>query len=238
VTYAKNRVTGHWRALGRYITRKSASVQPQKTGFSAEAVGVDIASKLLAWQEGGDPRLWKLIISPEFGERLDLLRLTRDVMSRVQADLRTSIKWAAVVHFNTAHPHVHVALRGLDVEGVEIKLDREYVKNGLRSVAQHFATVQLGYRTEQDATLALSRQVPLQHFTPLDRLILARTRALDGDFADFPLAADPTRPGLGRFAAVREHSLAARLNDSRNDGACASGWPRINGRFGTIWKRC
>src|SRR5665213_823765 len=89
-------------------------------------------------------------------------------MSRVQADLRTSIEWAVVVHFNTAHPHVHVALRGLDVDGVEFKLDREYVKNSLRSVAQHFATVQLGYRTAQDATLALSRQVPLQHFTPLD----------------------------------------------------------------------
>ena len=123
VTYAKNGVTGHWRAHRRYITRESASLQPQKTGFSAEAVGVDIASKLLAWQEGGDPRLWKLIISPEFGERLDLQRLTRDVMSRVQADLRTSIEWAAVVNFNTAHPHVHVALRGLDVEGVEFKLD-------------------------------------------------------------------------------------------------------------------
>jgi hypothetical protein len=81
VTYAKNRVTGHWRAHGRYITRESASLQPQKTGFSAEAVGVDIASKLLGWQEGGDPRLWKVIISPEFGERLDLQRLTRDVMA-------------------------------------------------------------------------------------------------------------------------------------------------------------
>lgn len=211
VTYAKNRVTGHWRAHGRYITRESASLQPEKTGFSAEAVGVDIASKLLAWQEGGDPRLWKLIISPEFGERLDLQRLARDVMGRVQADLRTSIEWVAVAHFNTEHPHVHVALRGIDMEGAEFKLDREYVKNGLRSVAQHFATVQLGYRTELDATLALSRQVPLQHFTPLDRLILARTQPLEGDVGDLPVVADPTRPGLGQFAAVREHSLAARL---------------------------
>jgi hypothetical protein len=211
VTYAENRVTGHWRAHGRYITRESASLQPQKTGFSAEAVGVDIASKLLAWQEGGDPRLWKLIISPEFGERLDLQRLTRDVMSRVQSDLRSPLEWVAVAHFNTEHPHIHVALRGLDANDKEFKLDRDYVKNGLRSVAQHFATVQLGYRTEQDATLALRRQVPLQRLTQLDRLILARTQSPQGDIGDLPVTADPTRPGLGRLAAVREQSLASRL---------------------------
>ena len=150
----------------------------EKTGFSAETIGVDIASKLREWQEGADPRLWKLIISPEFGERLDLQRLTRDVMSRMESDLHTSLEWVAVAHFNTEHPHVHVALRGLDTKGEEFKLDREYVKNGLRSVAQHFATVQLGYRTEQDATLALRRQVPLQRFTPLDRLIRGANSAV------------------------------------------------------------
>lgn len=210
VTYSPNRVTGHWRAHGRYIARESASLQKQEAGFSPEATGVDIASKLLEWQEGGDPRLWKLIISPEFGERLDLPRLTRDVMSRVQSDLSTSLEWVAVAHFNTEHPHVHVALRGLDTRGEEFKLDRDYIKNGLRSIAQHFATVQLGYRTEQDATLALRRQVPLQRFTPIDRLILARTQPDEG-VGDSQVTADPTRPGLGRFAVIREQSLASRL---------------------------
>ncbi len=211
VTYAPNRVTGHWRTHGRYIARESASLQKPEAGFSAETTGIDIASKLLEWQEGGDPRLWKLIISPEFGDRLDLQRLARDVMSRVQSDLRSSLGWVAVAHFNTEHPHVHVALRGLDTRGVEFKLDRDYIKNGLRSVAQHLATVQLGYRTEQDASLALRRQVPLQRFTPIDRLILARTQSPEGGVGDLPVTADPTRPGLGRFAAVREQSLASRL---------------------------
>ena len=211
VSYSSNRVPGHWRAHGRYIARESASQEPEKAGFGAETIGVDIASELRNWQDGNDPRLWKLIISPEFGERLDLQRLTRDVMSRMESDLHTSLDWVAVSHFNTEHPHVHVALRGVDSNGGEFKLDRDYVKNGLRSVAQHFATVQLGHRTEQDATMALGRQVPLQRFTPLDRLILARNQPVEGDFGDLRVAADPTRPGLGRFAAVREQSLAARL---------------------------
>jgi len=211
VTYSSNRVTGHWRAHGKYIARESASLQPEKNGFSAETTGVDIPLRLHEWQKAGDPRIWKLIISPEFGERLDLQRLTRDVMIRMETDLHTSLEWAAMAHFNTEHPHVHVALRGLDKRGEDFSLDREYVSNGLRSVAQHFATVQLGYRTEQDATLALRRQVPLQRFTPLDRLIVARTQPLDVVSGDLRVTVDPTRYGVGRFAAVREQSLTSRL---------------------------
>ena len=211
VSYSSNRVAGHWRAHGRYIARESASQETEKAGFGAETTGVDIASELRNWQDGADPRLWKLIISPEFGERLDLQRLTRDVMGRMESDLHTSLEWVAVSHFNTEHPHVHLALRGVDTNGEEFKLDRDYVKKGLRLVAQHFATLRLGHRTEQDATHALGRQVPLQRFTPLDRLIVARTQPVEGNFGDLRVTADPTRPGLGRFAAIREQSLAARL---------------------------
>jgi type IV secretory pathway VirD2 relaxase len=125
-------------------------------------------------------------------------------MSRMASDLHTSLEWVAVAHFNTEHPHVHVALRGVDTNGVEVKFDREYVRYGLRAVAQHFATVQLGYRTEQDATVVFRRQVPLQRFTPLDRLIVARTQPLDGISGDLRVTADRTNPALGRFAAVRE----------------------------------
>jgi len=211
VTYSPNRVTGHWRAHGKYIARESASLQSQKAGFSAETNGVDIPWRLLEWQTAGDPKLWKLIISPEFGDRIDLQRLTRDVMGRVEADLHTPLEWVAMAHFNTEHPHVHIALRGRDAKGEEFSLDRDYVESGLRAVAQHFATVQLGYRTEQDATVALKRQVPMQRFTPLDRSILARAETLAGVSNEFSVTADPTRPGLGRFAVVREQSLASRL---------------------------
>jgi hypothetical protein len=42
-------------------------------------------------------------------------------------------------------------------------------------------------------------------------LIVARTQPVEGDFGEVRVAADPTRSGLGRFAAGREQSLAARL---------------------------
>jgi type IV secretory pathway VirD2 relaxase len=42
-----------------------------------------------------DERLWKLIVSPEFGDRVDLKRLTRDLISQMETDLGTRLEWVA-----------------------------------------------------------------------------------------------------------------------------------------------
>ena len=228
VSYSSNRVAGHWRAHGRYIERESASHDAEKSGFGAAAVGVDIASKLRDWQEGADPRLWKLILSPEFGERLDLQRLTRDVMSRMESDLHTSLDWVAVSHFNTEHPHVHVALRGLDTRGAEFKLDREYVKSGLRSVAQHFtptlskAAAWLSNRAGRHSRASPASPAPAFHTTrPVD------CGANSAVGRRFRRAAGPGRPHTSGPRAVRGSPRAIAggpVDDSRNDGSRPSGW--------------
>ena len=76
--------------------------------------------------------MWKLIVSPEFGERLDLDRLTRDLMNRMEKDLGTKLEWVAITHFNTEHPHVHVALRGIRDDKSALDLSRDYVRHGIR----------------------------------------------------------------------------------------------------------
>ena len=75
---------------GRYIARESAggSVLSQLGNRVPGEVSrpAEPAKELERWQSEGDPRLWKLIVSPEFGERLDLDRLTRDLMARMEKD--------------------------------------------------------------------------------------------------------------------------------------------------------
>src|SRR5215475_9529654 len=78
VTYARNAVKGHWRAHGRYIARENAAGASTAVGFEQKQHGVDVVSTLERWQAAHDARLWKIIISPEFGERLDLTRLARE----------------------------------------------------------------------------------------------------------------------------------------------------------------
>jgi type IV secretory pathway VirD2 relaxase len=113
VLYSKNTSKGQWRAHGCYVARESATHDgdPASGGFSTSQEGIDIAIRLEEWQKASEERMWKLIVSPEFGDRVDLKRLTRDLMSEMQTDLATPLEWIAVAHYNTEHPHVHISLR-------------------------------------------------------------------------------------------------------------------------------
>ena len=171
VTYTPNRVAGQWKAHGRYLERESATQEAGEAGFDAQKNFMDVSGALQSWQAAGDPRLWKMIISPEFGERLDLQKLTRHVIGRMEAELGTRLQWVGVAHFNTEHPHVHVALRGVRDDGAALDLKREYVQRGIREIAEDGCTIQLGIRNEQDAALAAEREVTQRRFTSLDRSI-------------------------------------------------------------------
>jgi type IV secretory pathway VirD2 relaxase len=172
--YSRNAVRGQWGAHGRYLARESArhEFDSKEVGFDRERESIDIATRLDIWQRAGDELMWKFIISPEFGDRVDLKRLTHELMARIEQDLgRSRLEWIAVEHYNTEHPHIHVALRGVDGQGQRIRLDREYVKRGIRTIAEDLCTRQLGYRTEFDASAAQRREVGQHRYTSLDRII-------------------------------------------------------------------
>jgi type IV secretory pathway VirD2 relaxase len=211
--YAKNAVAGQWRAHGRYVARESATHDgdPKAVGFDGRGESIDIADRLESWQNAGDERLWKLIVSPEFGDRADLKRLTRDVASRMEKDLGTPLEWVTVSHYNTEHPHVHMALRGIGADGHPLHLSRDYVKQGIRHIAEDLCTRQLGHRTELDATMAQRREVHQHRYTSLDRFI--KRDAEKGGNAESPfftVAMDPKRAALGRSIPLAEHT-AERL---------------------------
>src|SRR5438552_4622773 len=115
VTYSANRTAGQWAAHGRYLTREGAtqSESGKPLGFDDRGEVGDLDSRLAEWQKADDPRLFKLIISPEFGDRLNLQALTRSLMAKMEVDLGTRLQWVGTVHRNTEYPHVHVALRGI-----------------------------------------------------------------------------------------------------------------------------
>lgn len=210
--YSRNDTKGKWRAHGRYLARESATFElnQQAVGFSAEQERVDPAKELDRWQSAGDPLLWKLIVSPEFGDRTDLPQLTRELMRRVAEDLDTDVEWVAVTHHNTEHPHVHIALRGIRADGQPLQLDRDYIKHGLRGLAEELCTAQLGYRTKMDAEEAERREVLEVRFTSLDRRIL-RGATSGGESGDLQVRAQSTAAGMSRSARVSEQHIAGRL---------------------------
>jgi len=212
VTYSPNRVSGQWAAHGRYISRGSATKEAsaKEAGFTAANDRIDIPQTLGHWQSTGDQRLFKLIISPEFGERLDLKRHTRELMARMEHDLALRLEWVAVAHFNTDHPHVHIALRGRTDAG-PLRLPRDYIKEGIRNNTENLCTAQLGFRTELDALESERREVDALHITSLDRRIAKETFGPDGDGtvepASLPPSSSPGQRARRLFLAARVRTL-------------------------------
>src|SRR5438477_693042 len=149
----------------------------------------------------------ELIISPEFGERLDLKRHTRELMARMEQDLRLRLEWGAVAHFNTDHPHVHIALRGRTDVG-PLRLARDYIKQGIRNNAENLCTAQLAFRTELDALEAERREVDALQITSLDRRIARQAFGPDGDGT---FKSEPLVPANSQGQRARRLFLAASV---------------------------
>jgi type IV secretory pathway VirD2 relaxase len=219
VIYSQNKIKtrGQWKAHGRYIMREAATRNSDGRGaFNDGEEAKDLVATLDDWQKSGDKRLFKFIISPEFGDRVDLERLTRDLMARMERDLATRLEWVAVSHFNTGHPHVHVALRGRRADGSALMLGRDYVRHGIRAVAEDLCTIQLGYRTSLDAADAYRREVRQFRYTSLDRMINRSNAARQVPGADdeslyFTIRLNPNDPDLQGFPKSLAHHIAARL---------------------------
>ena len=212
VTYTRNatrgsgeRMGGTWRVRVQHWKRTR-----KELGFNEARQGIDIADRLETWQSNGDRLFWKLILSPEFGDWIDLERLTRDVMKDMEKDLGSKLEWVPVAHHNTEHPHVHVALRGIRDDGQSLQLDRRYIKEGIRAVAEDYCSRQIGYRTDLDAAEAERREVQEKRFTSLDRIILRRGE--DGSDATWlHVSTPPASDQMHEPARVQGRHVAARL---------------------------
>jgi hypothetical protein len=176
-----------------------------------------------AWQKAGDERIFKIIVSPEFGERMNLKDQTRKLIKLMENDLGTPLQWVAATHFNTEHPHVHIALRGRDQAGTPLRLPRDYIRSGIRTHAEHLATKALGFRTERDADDAQRREIDQNRYTGLDRII---QRSNDKQSPSFLITIDATSTGLSERERILQQNLGARLAHLEKMGIARSVAPQ------------
>lgn len=125
-----------------------------------------------------DRHQFRFIVSPEDGAELsDLSAYTRDLMSRVEADLGTKLDWVAVNHYNTGHPHVHVIVRGKDDLGADLVINGDYIVHGVRERASELATLELGHVSEIEQTHKLTAEIDQDRFTRIDRAMAEESDA-------------------------------------------------------------
>ena len=207
----------------RYIERDGVERDGSK-GTLYDAQGT-VRARVFEQPRPGEKHQFRFIVSPEDGSELDLTAYVRRLMATLERDVGRKVEWAAVNHFDTSHPHVHIVVRGIDRDGRELRIDRGYISAGMRWRAQELATDELGQRPERDVRQALEREVTQQRFTTLDRelerrspdrCVEARTGARSGRLDESLL--------IARLEHLEGMRLAERL--SRTSWRLAEGWQK------------
>jgi Protein of unknown function (DUF3363) len=119
----------------------------------------------------GDQRQFRFIVSPEDTDGLDLTEFTGRLMGQVEKDLGRRLIWAAVNHHNTDNSHVHIVVRGVDRDGSNLRIDRQYIARGMRWRAQETLTRELGPRQEFEFSRARAADIERERFTEIDRTL-------------------------------------------------------------------
>lgn len=122
---------------------------------------------------GDDRHHFRFIVSPDDApEMSDLRSFTRDLVGQMEKDLGTRLDWVAVDHWNTAHPHVHLIVRGVRNDGQDLVISRDYIKEGMRDRARDLITQELGPRTDLDIRRTFESQIESERWTQLDRQLV------------------------------------------------------------------
>lgn len=213
----RNRGTGGRKTLARhvnYVERDGVDEsggRGQSFGRDGPLPERDVVEFVESAQD--DRHHFRIMVTPERGGELNLRRYTQEVMTQVEADLGTEIRWLAVEHHNTGHPHVHIVARGVDQHGADLVINRAYISQGLRARAQALATETLGLRPERELEQERARDIGADNLTYLDRRMI-ETAERSGGVVDVRRSVPLT---VGYREQLRQQS-AARLERLRAMG--------------------
>jgi type IV secretory pathway VirD2 relaxase len=204
-------------ALGAHLSylQRDGVTRDGERGQLFTADGQQVDAEDFAKRCENDRHHFRFIVSPDDAlEMADLKKFTRELMGQMETDLGTRLDWAAVDHWNTEHPHIHVIVRGVGEDGKDLVMSRDYIKEGMRGRARELITRELGPRTEIDIRRSLERQVEAERWTEIDRS-LARSVERDGliDMAPEPgTQPDDTHAlKMGRLRKLERLDLAREI---------------------------
>jgi hypothetical protein len=138
-----------------------------------------------------DDHRFTLVISfPEHGG-VDRQKFIEGYMRQVEVDLGGPLEWLAANHYDTAHPHTHIVIRGV-IEGEDLYMKKGYLKHGLRERASEMLTKLIGrtrdqareqVREEERSWLASLSQEDRRHLTSAELFTQEVQRLRRGQFA-------------------------------------------------------
>jgi type IV secretory pathway VirD2 relaxase len=201
----------------------------ERDGSRGRLYGADEKFRLEEFRDRlpDEKRQFRFIVSPQDGARVDLKELARQLMRQVEKDTGRRLIWGAVNHHDTDNPHVHIVVRGVDRDGDEFRIDRQYLAHGMRWRAQEILTRELGRRSERDVSSGWAVEVGREAFTEVDRA-LAEHSSPDGLVTLPRLLAAPEGECLAcldRLQTLEEMQLATK--ESAGTWRLTDGWEKF-----------
>jgi type IV secretory pathway VirD2 relaxase len=196
-----------------YIERDGAGME----GSAAVLYGPDgpVPRSRFEQPRVGETHQFWFMISPEDSSAFDLEKYVRELMRKVERELGRSLEWAAANHWDTDHPHAHVVVRGVDLQGRRVLMSRQYISHGMRETAQALANEFLGPRLEHEIQRTREKEVIQERLTSLDREL---DRCANDNMVDAEgvrrRARDDQEAGhlLGRLGHLERLGVAERMS--------------------------
>ena len=126
--------------------------------------------------------VFKIMISPENPEILKE-NYIRQIVSYIELHTRHRLKWAAVFHDNTEHPHAHILISRTSGDGLSwndpLVLDRDFIGHGLREECQRIATRKHGRKSVDEYRIPFYTSLETNGLARIDHVIAGSTKKPD-----------------------------------------------------------
>jgi hypothetical protein len=104
----------------QYRDRAEQESKADRQFFNATQEGINwrpVAKEIMQEERAGDIYFHRMVFAPADNEPVaDWQAWTRALMSDLEKRLGKSLDWYATHHQNTAHPHMHVIMRGTGID--------------------------------------------------------------------------------------------------------------------------
>jgi hypothetical protein len=114
-----------------------------------------------------DAKNFRIFLSPQSRD-VKLRTLTESFVKRLELQTGYKFYWRAAEHYNTAHPHAHIIINGVDKEGKEVTIPPDIVKTYMRESAKDLCTAMIGSRTRAELKADKEKQAYAGRWTKLD----------------------------------------------------------------------
>jgi hypothetical protein len=161
-------IEGHRKFLTEYLpqeNKKPVKEKPELFNFDEEDKG-----RIKTYMDSMSARHFKCIVSPE-NSRVDLKALVTTLVARMEKITGYRFSWVAAVHSDTAHPHAHLLINGLDKRGKNVEFNRVFLTQTIREMARQICTELIGKRSGEEIKESVVRSYRANRYGTYDDAI-------------------------------------------------------------------